>query len=419
MTLKDFISLHRNDDIRTLALKAPRDADFDTAYAIEQIAGWQKARTKLPMWAENDGIVYPPHISMEQCSSERTAKYKAALARRLLEEAGVEGAAVLTDLTGGFGVDFSYMAAAFSRAVYVERQSRLCEVSRHNLSVLGISQAEVKNADSEQYLEEMEPVTMIYADPARRDMNGARTFAVADCTPDVLGMKDMLLAKSVFTVLKLSPMLDWRKAVSDFGSCVGEVHIVSSGNECKELLLVLSSRYDGLRRIFCTNDDSILDYAPQEAEEAAASAARFADDILLSHLSHSSHSPHLSHSPSVAPLYLHEPNPSVMKAGCYALVGSRYGAKELSRDSHLLFSETSIPGFPGRSFAVLAITTMNKRELKATLGGLKKANITVRNFPLKVAELRKRLKIADGGDDYLFATTTGKGEHVLFLCEKK
>lgn len=419
MTEKDFILLHRNDDIRTLALNAPRDAGFDIGHALEQIAGWQKARTKLPMWAANDDIIYPPHISMEQCSSERTAGYKAGLCERLMKETEAEGETVLTDITGGFGVDFSYMAAAFGKAVYVERQSLLCDISRHNLKALGISGTEVINADSEDYLKEMEPSTVIFADPARRDSNGARTFAMSDCTPDVLGMKGLLLDKSAFTVLKLSPMLDWRKAVSDFGSCAGEVHIVSSGNECKELLLVISNRYNGLRRIFCVNDDSVMDYTPAEAEAAETSSSRFADSGLLSRFSSASHKPQQSDNLSPAPLYLYEPNPSVMKADCHALAGLRYGARELSRDSHLLISETSAHGFPGRKFIVSNITTMNRRELKAALGGLKKANITVRNFPLKVAELRKRLKIAEGGDTYIFATTTRDGEHKLFICRKE
>jgi len=418
MNYKDFISLHRNDDVRTLALKAAGGADFDIGHALEQIAGWQKARTKLPAWAANDDIIYPPHISMEQCSSERTARYKAALAERLLREAGAEGETVLTDLTGGFGVDFSYMAGAFKRAVYVERQEHLCDIARHNFKVLGIGHAAVVNADAEEYLRGMEPAEVIFADPARRDTHGARTFAVADCTPDVLGMKSLLLEKSWFTVLKLSPMLDWRKAVSDFGRCVGEVHVVASGNECKELLLVISKRYDGLRHIFCANDDGAFCYTPAEAEAAEAMPSRFADDSLLSRFCDIQHSFQPSATGTATPLYLHEPGPAVMKAGCHALIALRHGAKELGRDSHLLVSEAPTDAFPGRTFVIRRITTMNKRELKTALGGLKKANITVRNFPMKVAELRKRLKIAEGGDTYIFATTTQKGTHVLLICEK-
>lgn len=425
MNTQEFIFLHRNDDVRTLALKAPRDAGIDIGYALDQISGWQKARTKLPMWAENDGIVYPPHISMEQCSSERTALYKAELCRRLIEEAQADdnitptdGLAVLTDLTGGFGVDFSYMSAAFDRAVYVERQSRLCDIARHNLGVLGITQAEVINADSEEHLRGMAPSTIIFADPARRDEHGARTFAVGDCTPDVLGMKELLLDKSLFTVLKLSPMLDLKKTLSDFGSCVGEAHIVSAGNECKELLLVISRRYEGLQRIFCVNDNSVFSFSPTENAAAETAGERFFDDERLTHLSSSDTEKAENNAEDSGRLYLYEPNTSIMKAGCHALTGRRFGARKISRDSHLLVSERLITNFPGRRFMITAVVSMNKKELKRALAGMKRANITVRNFPLGVAELRKRLKLGDGGDYYIFATTTQTEQHMLMICRK-
>lgn len=440
MTIQEFISLHLDDDVRTLALKAPKDADFDIGYALDQIAGRQKARTKLPIWAANDRIVYPPHISMEQCSSERTARYKAALAERLIRETHPKGhtttenitktskshgdfvlpeaQTVLTDLTGGFGVDFSYMAAAFSRAVYVERQSHLCELSRHNMEALGITQAEVINADSEEYLRQAGPSTVIFADPARRDMHGARTFAVADCTPDVLGMKELLLDKSCFTVLKLSPMLDWRKAVSDFGSCAGEVHIVASGGECKELLLVLSRHYDGLERIFCANDNGSMSYKPEEAAAAERREGRFVEEEWYYGMTATEPHDADNSGGDGSRMYLYEPDAAVMKAGCHALVACRHGVREISRDSHLMLSHRAVRGFPGRAFTVEAATTMNKRELKTALREIKKANITARNFPLKVAELRRRLKISEGGDTYIFATTTQTGRHLLLICRK-
>lgn len=403
MTTEEFILLHRTGDIRTLALKAPRDGSIDISRALDQIAGWQKARRKLPAWAAKDGITYPPHISMEQCSSEQTALYKAAVARRLLASAhaahGTGTADTLTDLTGGFGVDFSYMAPAFSRAVCVERQSRLCEITEHNLGVLGVSRAEVINADSEQYLRQMEPCTMIYADPARRDGHGARTFAVSDCTPDVLGMKDTMLGKADYVMLKLSPMLDWRKAAADFGRCAGEVHIVSAAGECKELLLVLSKHYDGLQRIFCADGGGTLSYTPAEAAAQPQP----------------SHTVKMHEMPGCR---LYEPNPSVMKAGCFSLIERRYNVAAVSRDSHLFVSRGHAAGFPGRGFTVQAVTTMNRKELKATVGTLRKANITTRNFPLKADALRRRLRLADGGDTYIFATTLQDGTHVLAVCEK-
>ena len=409
MTTEEFITLNLGADVRELALKHAGRTDIDLAYALDQIDGRRRALKKLPRWAAVDGIIYPPHISMEQCSSEPTALYKAAVARRLLDDGapagGPQAAAptVLVDLTGGFGVDFSYMAPLFGRAVYVERQARLCDVSRHNTALLGITQAEVVCADSTQYIASMAPATMIYADPARRDAAGGRTFAVSDCTPDVLSIKETLLEKAAYVMIKLSPMLDWRKAVADMGAQVGEVHIVSVGNECKELLLVMSGKYAGLERIYCVNDGLEFSFTPEELS-------------LCSQLSYNSR---LSRSSLPAsPAFLYEPNASLMKAGCFALIARRYAIRQVSRDSHLYVSPCEVPQFPGRGFAVEAVTTMNKKELKAALAGVGRANVAVRNFPLSADALKKKLKLRDGGDTYIFGTTTADGTHVVIVCRR-
>ena len=409
MTTEEFITLNLDADVRELALKHAGRTDIDLAYALDQIDGRRRALKKLPRWAAVDGIIYPPHISMEQCSSEPTALYKAAVARRLLADGapagGPQAAAptVLVDLTGGFGVDFSYMAPLFGRAVYVERQARLCDVSRHNTALLGITQAEVVCADSTQYIASMAPATMIYADPARRDAAGGRTFAVSDCTPDVLSIKETLLEKAAYVMIKLSPMLDWRKAVADMGAQVGEVHIVSVGNECKELLLVMSGKYAGLERIYCVNDGLEFSFTPEELS-------------LCSQLSNNSR---LSRSSLPAPpAFLYEPNASLMKAGCFALIAWRYAIRQVSRDSHLYVSPCEVPQFPGRGFAVEAVTTMNKKELKAALAGVGRANVAVRNFPLSADALKKKLKLRDGGDTYIFGTTTADGTHVVIVCRR-
>ena len=269
MTTQEFINQNLDADIRRLALAHAGRKDIDLPYALDQIAGRQTARTKLPRWAATEGIIYPPHISMEQCSSQQTAMYKAAVMRRLITELPVVPAlpanpSTIVDLTGGFGVDFSYLAPLFGKAVYIERQSRLCDISRHNMAALGISQAEVVCGDCGQIMKEISHATLVYADPARRSQSGGRTFAIADCTPDVLSMRDMLLEKADYVMIKLSPMLDWRKAAADMGPHVGEVHIVSAGNECKELLLVLSRKYTKIERICCVNDGQEFTFTPEE-----------------------------------------------------------------------------------------------------------------------------------------------------------
>lgn len=401
MTTQEFITQNLNADIRELALRHAGRTDIDLPYALDQIAGRRTAQTKLPLWAATDGIIYPPHISMEQCSSEQTAMYKAQVAQRLIAELPVlpvlpPNPTTLIDLTGGFGVDFSFLAPMFDKAVYIERQSHLCDLSRHNMAALGITQAETVCGDCAQIIEGISHATLIYADPARRSASGGRTFAISDCTPDVLAMRETLLDKADFTMLKLSPMLDWRKAAADMGSHVGEVHIVSAGNECKELLLIMSRKFTGIERIYCVNDDQTFSFAPSQTSQQSQT----------------------SQLPPTPPAYLYEPNASLMKAGCFALIAQRYACRPVSRDSHLFLSSEPIPSFPGRGFAIRAITTMNKRELKAALGGTGRANVSVRNFPMTADALRKKLKLKDGGDTYIFGTTTADCRHVLIICEK-
>lgn len=457
---REFVAMHRDEDVRELALKAKRVDGLDLPLALDQIAGWQIASKKLPQWASCEGIVYPPHISMEQCSSQFTAQYKSEITQTLLVPSATVHARVsdsaesdmqtaksalhlsdsaesdtqeaktglrmsdsgesdtlvakraMVDLTGGFGVDFSYLARGFSQATYVERQRHLCELAEHNMAALGLDQARIVCGDGVEYLSQMDPVDFIYLDPARRDEHGSRTYAIEDCTPNVLELRDLLLAKSRFTLVKLSPMLDWRKAVVDFDGAVREVHIVATGNECKELLLVLGrpaqanarDSVDGAgsyRRlaphVFCVNDDQRIDYD----SAAYTQGLRIGGKPLPE-----------------AKNYLYEPNASIMKAGCFDLVEERFGVTQIGPSSHLFVSEQQIADFPGRGFAIEAVGSMNKKDIKRLLNGAKQANIAVRNFPLTAPQLRKKLKLADGGTVYLFGTTMQGGDHVLLRTSK-
>lgn len=386
-----FILQHRNDDVYTLALRPVGEPDVDLKAALEQISGWQKASLKLPMWAEKEGIVYPPALSMEQCSSQRTALYKAELARRIAKAYGDEGGGKLVDLTGGFGVDFSFMAPVFKKAVYVERQQALCRIAKHNFDVLGLHNATVMNASAEDFAAALDSASLIFLDPARRDTNGKRTYAIEDCTPNALTMMPLLLAKTPAVMVKLSPMLDWRKAVSDFKGAVSEVHIIAVGGECKELLLILDRQIKAQVEVSCVNDGDILQYSTADIAPIKQSAD----------------------APAVGFSFISEPNAAVMKAGCFSLIEQRFGVKRIGINSNLFVSDEPPKGFPGRVFAVNGVSTMNRREVKALLSGVSQANIAVRNFPLSVAELRKRLKIKDGGECYIFATTDRKGRHIL------
>lgn len=430
MTTAEFIVAHRTDNPRQLALQASRFPDVDMPYALSQIQGWQAARRKLPSFAANQDIVYPPHLSMEQCSSEATALYKAEAVRRLLDSfKGEEDASdkgfgdSMTDLTGGFGVDFYFVSRYFRRAQYTERNAELCKVVEHNLKVLGADNASVVCGDAVEQLRTIDPQTLIFIDPARRDAHGARTFAISDCTPDVMELLPDLRRKARFVMIKLSPMLDWHKAVSDLHPLVTDVDIVAVDGECKELLLTLD-----MKRGDAHNDDNTQaakhDYVGVRCADLPSSsfAFRYTSDggcaiDTPQPTDVASMSPLLGadHTPS----YLYEPNASVMKAGCFRELELTFGARQISDNSHLFTSEQLISGFPGRRFAIDAVTSFNKRQLKDALRNVTSANITVRNFPMTVAVLRKKLKLKDGGDTYIFATTTDGGEHVLLITHKE
>ena len=397
---QDFIRQHQDEDVRQLAFLGSKNPEVDMPFALDQIRGRKMARAKLPLWANIDGIIYPPHISMEQCSSESTALYKAELAARLLglpassssEEIG------FVDLTGGFGVDFSYIASRLGMSsMYVERQAHLCEAAKENFERLGLKNAIVKNEDGIEVLHSLKELKLIFIDPARRDDAGNKVVSLKDCTPDVTVLQEEMLLKADYVIIKLSPMLDWHRAISEL-SHVREVHIISVNNECKELLLVLSARNMGEKlRIYCIND---------------------AQSFVCDELDMESSSVKIAPSTLEEMLYLYEPNASLMKAGCFGVLSERYDARMLSKNSHLFVSREPIAAFPGRSFRIIAVSSFNKKELKRHLSGITKANIATRNFPLSVAELRKRLKLKDGGEIYIFATTLSDDSHVLVITEK-
>ena len=445
---QDFIRQHQDDDVRQLAFLGSKYPEVDMPFALDQIRGRKMARVKLPRWASLEGIIYPPHISMEQCSSESTALYKAELAARLLglpasssgTEMKAENEIEFVDLTGGFGVDFSYIAARLGvKSMYVERQAHLCEAAKENFERLGLKNAIVKNGDGIEVLHSFLPkkddaastddslgitydqprsllktnlgLKIIFVDPARRDDAGNKVVSLKDCTPDVTVLQEEMLSKADYVIIKLSPMLDWHRAISEL-SHVREVHIISVNNECKELLLVLSARnmgdmkassadgevkHAGNLRIYCVNDAQsfVCDELDMES-----SPVRIAPPVLEEMQ------------------YLYEPNASLMKAGCFGVLSDRYDARMLSKNSHLFVSREPIAAFPGRSFRIIAVSSFNKKELKRHLSGITKANIATRNFPLSVAELRKRLKLKDGGETYIFATTLSDESHVLVITEK-
>lgn len=405
----EFVRQHANDDVRKLALQGTKDAEVDLQTALQQIAGRQTARKKLPSWTEVEGVVYPPHLNMEQCSSEQTARYKSQI---------VGKGESMVDLTGGLGVDFYWMSQGFSQRTYVEQNELLCAIAQENFRRLGRSCC-VCCCDTATYLTEMPHVSLAFLDPARRNEHGGRTYSIEACTPNILELLPLLVQKADRILFKLSPMLDWRKAVSDLENAspndvfkVAEVHIVSVDNECKELLLLLDKEQtDGLR-VVCVNGASSFTFLPSvgmfssQAGNNLFPAWEYLTDSDLAD----------------SPLNLYEPNASIMKAGCFAELEAQFPVQQISVNSHLFLSSDEINDFPGRKFKILSISSMNKQEIKKkfseSLVPMESANIAVRNFPMSAEQLRKKLKLKDGGDTYIFATTLASGEHKLFFCRK-
>ena len=348
----------------------------------------------------------------------------------------------LIDLTGGFGVDFSYLAPHFSRAVYVEQQAALCDVARHNLPLLGISNAEVINLPSEEALAtvfspsgevkgELEGV-FFFLDPARRDSAGNKVFCLEDCSPDITQLQDTLLNIGDAIMVKLSPMLDITQALRQL-RCVTDVHVISVKGECKELLIIMrkDKAPDQPITFHCVNleteeeefdspTDSPLAPLLERGEESqnVLSAFSLKDNAYSSPLSKRGAGGE-SGGESVGGSFLFEPNASILKAGLQDVFGERYGLSKLHPNSNLFVGKEPIPRVPARQFRIVDVTDFSKANLKRFLKGISHANLTIRNFPATVQELRKRLKLKEGGSDYLFATTLSDGSHVLIRCIKE
>lgn len=442
----DFIRKHAQDDVRKLALKRPTNPNVDLKEALVQIEGYQTARKKLPLWAENPQLVYPPRISMEQCSSETTALYKQQVVRRLLQ--GLSGPLSMADMTGGFGIDFSYLAPLFDRAYYIEQQEILCRIAQHNLKVLGLKQAEVLHGDGVERMPEQAPLTLVFIDPARRDQQGKKTVALSDCTPDLSAIQERIRSCSRFCMAKLSPMLDIHQALQELKG-VSEVHVVSVDNECKELLLILASGETENTTEIATagkrqETDGNLASETDKTEEAVANKLENASTSSISEQSNvkkpaetrifcvnlqkgeqqtfeytaqeeASAEAVYTDQPGA---YLYEPNTSLLKAGAYKCLCARFGVRKLHPNSHLYTSDTLCADFPGRRFRVTGSRTFSKQDLKQIARDIPQANITIRNFPSTVQELRKKLKIKEGGDRYLFATTLKNEQHIILECLK-
>ncbi len=384
MDTRQFIEEHLNDDVHELALKHS-NAKVDMALALRQIEARQLLRKKVPSWSANPELLFPSHLSIEQCSSEASANYKASL---------MKGES-FADLTGGLGIDCYYISQNFQHSDYVEHNPELCALARHNYEVLGAKTMVVHNDSAEVFLNQCEPLDCLFIDPARRDVNGRKVVSVSDCTPNVVELQDLMLRKAKRVMVKLSPMLDISQALKELRH-VKEIHVVAVSNECKELLFIMERAFDDEPTYTCVNLETRQPAVTFSMEEERVAILQLAKE--------------LGH-------YLYEPNPAVMKGGCYKMLSQRYALKKLHRNSHLYTSDSLIQDFPGRIFEVDGWAIYGKKA-KDLLKDVDKASIAVRNFPMTVAEIRKSLKINDGDQTYLFATTLSDERKVIILTHK-
>ena len=396
---RQYIAAHSEDDVAQLALHPSKAPQVDMPIALQQIAGRQKAKEKLPEWYVLEGILYPKKVSMEQCSSSQTAEYKASL---------VEGE-TFADFSGGFGVDTAAFSKKFTKGYYVEPQEELCELFQHNCNVLDINNIEIINGTMEDNLAAFGPVDMIYLDPSRRDVHGRRVVSLADCTPNLLEWKSDLLEKCNILMVKMSPMIDIYQTLRDLPETYA-VHVVAVEGECKEVVFLLTRNgtvngicRDATRRISTTGPTII-----------AVDICKTTTTRIKTVLETERTTP-----PRIATefgAYLYEPNAAVMKAGIFNTLSEEFQIAKLAKSTNLFTSDELHEDFPGRVFRIEAVHEFHPRKTAKELSQLENVSIAVRNFPLTAEGLRKVLKIKDGNAVYLFGCTLFDGRKVIIRC---
>lgn len=388
---QNFIEQHLQDDVIQLQLKSKTAAgkDVDMQLALRQIAGRQKIRMKVPEWYNHSELIYPTKLSIEQSSSSQTASYKAGL---------VEGLNFV-DLTGGLGIDFSFIAPKFKKSFYIERNTDLCELAKNNFRVLGIQNFEIHNTDAQIFLKDLNVADCIFIDPHRRSISGSKTVLIEDCEPNVKALAGELLQKSSHILIKLSPMLDISRAIRDLPETFA-VHVLAIDNECKEILLELKQHTE-TKELFVHTINFRKNATPEKfrftfEEESAAIP------LTVGSLGR----------------YFYEPNAAIMKAGAFKTISVRYQVQKIHINTHLYTSDELRIDFPGRLFEIIEVFSNSKTSLKQIRLKYSQANVNVRNYPLSVADFRKRTGIREGGDNYIFAIKSHENQLIIVVCRK-
>ena len=386
---RDFIEKHLKDDVRKLALQKFPD-DVDKMLVLKQIEARQLLSRKVSSWASNPDLLFPKHLSIEQCSSELTAKYKASI---------ISGGDTFVDLTGGLGIDSYFLSEKFKTSYYVENQKKLCELAEHNFEVLG-RKIMVVNDDSESFLSKNNDFDLIFIDPARRDIYNRKMVSLHDCSPDVIDLQNILLKNEKNVLIKVSPMLDISLIINELQN-ISEIHIVSVKNECKEILIKIEPGFEGEIKYFCVDLNSV--------ETRHGTSLQYAENDEKSAI------PLFS---STVKNYLYEPNSSLMKSGAFKLISQRFGIEKLHVNSHLYTSDNLISDFPGRIFEVVGFAPFNKKIKKELLKDISEASVATRNFPLSANDLRKTFNLKESDKNFVFGTTLIGEKKVVILTKK-
>ena len=394
---EQYIREHRTDDVRKLAL-ASHPQGINMQYALTQISGWQAARTKLPLWADTDGIVYPKHLSLEQCTSQHIAQYKASIIEQLIGKNFR-----MADLTGGFGVDCFFISRNAARTCYNEMSAELSSIVAENYKTLGRQDIEVSCIDAADFLSNQkdDSFDLIYLDPARRGNAGQKLISISDCQPDAVTLQNDLLRVSRNIMLKLSPMLDISRALTEMRH-VSRIMVIGLEGECKEITLLIEREFTGEPLI------EAVDIRSDGTPEMPVSSAKSTDTALPL--------PIASPEQLQPGTYISEPTAPYMKSALFRTIAAHTGTALLHPDTHLFWSKKKPEKFPGRTFILEGIIPFDKRSIASLIKT--QANLSVRNFPQTAPELQKSLKLKDGGTRYLIATTLSDGKRVLLDLKK-
>ncbi|WP_262733902.1 THUMP-like domain-containing protein [Gaetbulibacter sp. NE] len=381
---QEFINENINSNTTDLLLKKNHHSDVDIKLLVEQIEAKQRCKTKLPTWFNTEKIYYPNKLNIEQTSSEVTAKYKSSL---------ITGNSII-DLTGGFGIDCYYFSKKFKEVTHCEINSELSEIVSHNYKELGVNTIEtITNDGVSQLLNNNKQYDWVYIDPSRRHDTKGKVIFLKDCLPDVPKHLNTIFNHTNNVMIKTSPLLDISVGISEL-NYVKTIHVIAVNNEVKELLWILEKGFEAETTIKTVNiNKTVEETFDFKLNEEQAITTNFSEPLT----------------------YLYEPNAAVLKSGGFKSVSKQLNVLKLHQHTHLYTSQELVE-FPGRCFKIERVLPYNKQLLKKELH--EKANISTRNFPEAVQQIRKKFKIKDGGDTYVFFTTNLHNEKIVIICKK-